>query len=1157
MRVRLEAGSDLGGWLQELRERERAVRPFEQTPLMHIQQWASVPSGQALFQSLLVFDYESLNGQMKGHGARYANREFDLIEQTNYPLTLYVYAESSLLAKLAYDEPRYDRSIAGQLLASLSRVLEDIAGGQAISLDELSVCAREDEARLLRDWNDTRRISRGSDCIHRQIEEQADRTPDRDALLFRQQRISYADLNARANRLAFHLMGLGVGPEVPVAVCARRKPDLVVALLAVHKAGGCYVPLDPTYPADRIAYMLQDCDAPVLITESPLIEALPETTSRVVLLDDEATFTSRPAHNPASAVGAENLAYIMYTSGSTGRPKGVMVEHRNVVNFFQAMDERLGIDVAKPDDPGTWLAVTSYSFDISVLELLWTLARGFRVALHEDQQAQGYSGGLPASTEYLDFSLMFFSSAATAGTDKYRLLLDSARYADSHGFSAIWTPERHFHDFGGLYPNPSVISAALAAVTNNLKLRSGSVVAPLHHPARIAEEWSVVDNLSNGRVGVSFASGWQPRDFVLAPDEHENARSSMLRVIDQVRRLWRGDSIEYPGPNGVNHAVQTSPRPIQPELPVWLTAAGSPETFREAGAMGAGLLTHLLGQTYGELEEKLKIYRDAWRSAGHPGNGHVTLMLHSFVGEDRDAVKEVVREPLKAYLASSLSLVKGFAQTWTAFKKGAGGDAGLDLDLDSLTEEEMAGLLEYSFERYYETSGLFGDVGSALQTVERVRLLGVDEIACLIDFGVPEDKVLEHLVYLNRVREQSQPNEIEEAVHRGSVGEQITDLGVTHLQCTPSLASMLIQDDSTRLAMGALETLLVGGEALPPELAGQLRELGVGRLLNMYGPTETTIWSAVHDVSTSEDPMPIGRPIANTTVYVLDERGRLMPPGLAGELYIGGRGVVRGYFGRGDLTAERFVPDPFGDEGERLYRTGDRVRWRHDGVLEFLGRVDHQVKIRGHRIELGEVETTMVQLGSVREAVVIAREDAPGDVRLVGYFIPESGAESPSEADFKRWLRSHLPEAMVPAHFVEMAAWPQTPNRKIDRKALPAPERRRANAGQQNTAASASCSELERKVAEVWADVLNVDFVDPDENFFDLGGHSLLAVKTQRKLTEMLDQPVAITDLFRFPTVRTLADHLAGGIGPSLDRSRRRGASRRQALADRRRRPSR
>ena len=283
--------------------------------------------------------------------------------------------------------------------------------------------------------------------------------------------------------------------------------------------------------------------------------------------------------------------------------------------------------------------MTSLSFDISVLERLWTLARGFAVVLPRDEDLESFLG-VAAARRPVDFSLFYFSSNESEHDQhKYRLLMEGARFADENGFVAIWTPERHFHAFGGLFPNPAITSAAVAAITKNVGIRAGSVVSPLHSSLRIAEEWSIVDNLSNGRAGISFAPGWQPNDFVLQPDAFHKRKDIMFEQIEAVRRLWRGEALPFVNGTGETVNVRVLPRPIQKELPIWVTIAGNPESFVAAARAGANVLTHLLGQTVKEVGEKVALYRRTWKEAGHAGMGTVTMMVHTFVSESDDAVK--------------------------------------------------------------------------------------------------------------------------------------------------------------------------------------------------------------------------------------------------------------------------------------------------------------------------------------------------------------------------------------------------------------------------------------------------------------------------------------------------------------------------------------
>lgn len=370
------------------------------------------------------------------------------------------------------------------------------------------------------------------------------------------------------------------------------------------------------------------------------------------------------ASESPGAVPESALAYLLYTSGSTGRPKGVMVTRRNVANLFAGMD--LSVGERQVDSQPTWLAVTSICFDISVVELLWTLCRGYRVVVETDRWSAPAphtrsSGSAPSRP--VDFSLFYFASDSgeRRGRDVYRMLLEGARFADANGLRSVWLPERHFHAFGGSFPNPSVLAGAVAAVTERVALRAGSVVLPLQDPLRVAEEWAAVDNLSDGRVGLSFASGWQPNDFVLAPDRFADRRERLWEDIEIVRGLWRGDTARRTNGLGTEVEVATLPRPVQPELPVWVTTAGNEETFRLAGAAGANLLTHLLGQNVQELARKISVYRAARAAAGHD-EGVVTLMLHTFVHPDPDVVREAVTEPFKNYLRSSIDLMQGLAK---------------------------------------------------------------------------------------------------------------------------------------------------------------------------------------------------------------------------------------------------------------------------------------------------------------------------------------------------------------------------------------------------------------------------------------------------------------------------------------------------------------
>jgi amino acid adenylation domain-containing protein len=341
--------------------------------------------------------------------------------------------------------------------------------------------------------------------------------------------------------------------------------------------------------------------------------------------------------------------------------------------------------------------------------------------------------------------------------------------------------------------------------------------------------------------------------------------------------------------------------------------------------------------------------------------------------------------------------------------------------------------------------------------------------------------------------------------------------GATVMQATPATWRLLLESGWTPGAM----KMLCGGEALPRDLAARLVQNGA-TLWNLYGPTETTIWSTVQDVTRAGGAESIGRPIANTQIHILDPQFRPVAVGFAGELFIGGSGVARGYFNRPELTAERFVPDPFSRvPGARMYRTGDGARYLPDGRLEYLGRLDHQVKVRGFRIELGEIESVLSECTGVRQAVALVREDVPGDPRIVAYI--EQDQAAPAEiAALRAHAATRLPRYMQPSHYVTLDALPLTPNGKVDRGSLPAPDGARQSA----ETYVAPQGEVEEKIAKAWSDLLGVDRVGLTDNFFDLGGHSLLLMRVAARVKEQFKVDLPLRAMFETPTVGGIAERV-------------------------------
>jgi amino acid adenylation domain-containing protein len=666
-----------------------------------------------------------------------------------FDLTLSAHEEDGELElSLEYRTELFNPERMKRLLQHYRTLLEGMAVSVDARIGELEMLSEPERQQLLVEWNRTEAPYSTDKCVHRLFEEQAAKTPQAVAVIYEEERLSYGELNERANRLAWRLRDLGVGPETIVGLMVERSIEMVVALLGVLKAGGAYVPMDPGHPRERLQFMVEDTQAAVVLTQTRFAEPMRGSSAHIICVEDEWDEIAHESDgNPEGNVGPGNLAYVIYTSGSTGQPKGVGVSHGALANLVH-----------------------------------WHLGRY----------------GIAAQDRMTQF--------ATVGFD-----------------AAVWE----------VWPT-LVAGASLYIVSETLRLDPHAYL-----------QW-----MQKNQITISFL------------------------------------------PTPVAEAV------------------------------------------------------------------------------------------LKLNWPEAMNL--------------------------------------------------------------RFLLTGGDQL---------------HSV--------------------SSVSHEFV-------------------------------------------------------LLNHYGPTENTVVASMAEVGwASEDTPSIGRPIANTQIYVTDEELQLVPVGVAGELCIGGASLARGYLNRPAMTAEKFVPDPFSRQGgERLYRTGDRVRWLRDGTLQFLGRLDRQVKVRGFRIELGEVENALQAHPGIEQAVVLAREDAAGEKRLVAYYTASGSGEAEAASVGAKQLRAHLsavvPDYMVPAAYVCLDRLPLTPNGKLDRGALPAPE-------QDSYAArgyEGPVGEMETKLAAVWAEVLKLEKVGRHDNFFELGGHSLLAVTLMERMRRM-GLELDVRALFGTPTLAELA--ASAGVGAGIE----------------------
>lgn len=730
LRIRVKEDDRFLQWLQHLQENQLKMRQYEYSSLAEVQRWSEIPPGQALFDSIVVFENYPVNEV----GERSLQvKDVHYREQSNYPLALLVSPRDRLRLLVIYDQARFDPNIVERLLSYLHNLLAAIVENTDQKLGELSILDPAEIQQILFDWNETAAPLGKPFPVHEQISEFARQTPDKPAVATQDQTLTYAELDILSNQLAHHLIQRGAAPGTPIGLFVDRSLAMIVGIVGILKAGCPYVPLDPAYPAQRIEYILNDTQAPLVITQPDLTSQLNLTENKLVNLDDEWSLIKSESTGPTDITPEESdLVYIIYTSGSTGEPKGVMVTHGNLINSTAARNEFYNENV------GAFLLLSSFSFDSSIAGIFWTLCSG------------------------------------------------------------------------------------------------GKLVLP---PMRIEQD------------------------------------------ILQLAKI-------------------------------------------------------------------------------------------------------------------------------------------------------------------------------------------------------------------------------------------ISDQEVTHTLCLPSLY-MILLDLADTSQLSSLQTIIVAGEACQPELVSRhFNALPQAALYNEYGPTETTVWSTAYRIPSENisSIVPIGRPIPNVQNYILDRNRRPVPIGIPGELCIGGAGVTVGYLNDPQNTALKFIELSFdGEPVQRIYQTGDRARYLPDGNIEFLGRVDQQVKIRGNRVELGEIENVLRGMPSVEDAVVVLRKD-----RLAAYII--LGTESEETPDWRGYLATYLADFMIPESFSMLEEFPQTPNGKIDRNALPDPE-----IEIRDRAYIAPRSATEKLLADIWMDVLDIDQVGVEDNFFEIGGNSLLSIRIFSRITEQFEVKLPLSVLFTEFTLERLA----------------------------------
>ncbi|MFA0960209.1 MupA/Atu3671 family FMN-dependent luciferase-like monooxygenase [Roseivirga sp. BDSF3-8] len=957
LRTDLSKAPSLKGLIRQSKEVLEGAYEHQQMPFEKVIESLDIKrslSHSPLFQVLLTL-HNTQEGELAMPGLVMEKADYSESKSARYDLSLDVIQRSEGMdLTWEYNTDLFKEDTIARLAGDFNTLLSSLVAHPDKNIFEVNMVGDEKESLYASLKGDTVSLEAKDGAIASFITNTEEK-PQRQAVICNDVPCTYEALGKRVDAIAEALLAQGVASGDKVGLCLLRNEALVAAIFACFKIGATYIPLDPVYPKDRIGQILDDADPKCVVTLSPLrnqyLSRVP--ANYIVCLD---LLPESPSGNKlrVASYGDDNVAYIIFTSGSTGRPKGIEVTHGNLKNLLKGFDVSFGTG-----DHQRWLAQTSVNFDISVLELIWTISRGQTIVLQQTNPFKLLPPEKLKPAARLDFSVMFFG-ADKSHEQKYDLLLDTAKYADAHGFTAIWTPERHFGEFGGAFPNPSVISSALSLITKNLQLRSGSVVLPLHDPVKLAEDWSLVDNLSKGRIGMSIASGWQPDDFVLNNEHYHDRREEMRDKIEVLKKLWKGEGILRKNGIGKDFEIRIRPRPVQNELPLWITAAGNPDTFKYAGEIGANVLTHMLGQSLERLEENIKVYHQALNESGHKAEDKViTLMLHTYIDETEQLALGISEKPFKEYLGSSIKLMEPLANE-------------LGLDVNTQAEE----LIDLAFQKFSRENTLFGSPESVQGMLQAVSEIGVTELACLVDFGVEVPKVLENLGKIVETRELFESGsafaEMLNIDNQKTELDLIDEYSITHVQMTPSQSklTMDLYKQTPGKKLTSVKHWFIGGEALNETVVEEVASIAECKVYNMYGPTETTVWSAWREVRPGD--IRIGGPVINTDLLLLNTYGQAVPVGVVGELYIGGEGVTKGYYNNEKLTHNAYavIDHPYFGK-KRFYRTGDLMKYNGDGTFDYVSRKDNQVKVNGYRVELEDIEKTIGKVPGVKNCKVV------------------------------------------------------------------------------------------------------------------------------------------------------------------------------------------
>ncbi|RAM51470.1 MAG: hypothetical protein C6Y22_11415, partial [Hapalosiphonaceae cyanobacterium JJU2] len=992
----------------------------------------------------------------------------------------------SLKGTWNYNTDLFDASTIERMAGHFVTLLEAIVANPQQHICQLPLLTESEQQQILVEWNNTQADYPIDKCIHQLFEEQVARNSNAVAVVYENKQLTYHELNCRANQLANYLRSKGVGPDVLVGICVERSLEMVVGLLGILKAGGTYVPLDPEYPTERLNFILKDAQPRVLLTQHSLLDKLPECQAQLVCLDTDAQVISQLSHdNPITVIQTSSLAYVIYTSGSTGQPKGVQISHEAVSNFLSAMQQRPGI--TKQD---ILLGITTIAFDIAGLEIFLPLTVGASLVIAPREATLD-------GRQLLDLLVKSKATIMQATPATWRLLLE-ANY-QSNQLKILCGGE------------------ALPSDLANQLLALGGSLWNLYGPTETTI-WSSVCQLESQSSLISIGRAIANTQFYILD---QNQQPVPVGVPGELHIGGAGLARGY-----LNRPELTQekfiPNPFSKETGSRLYKTGDLARYLENGNIE--YLGRIDNQVkirgfrieLGEIETVLSQYPHVQTCCV------IARCRLSFMLEDASVKVLLTQQHLRKRLPKHKAQMLCLDTNWQLLSQLSQNNL-----ISGVQANNLAYVIYTSGSKDQPKGVAKNQLGLSNFLLWQLQNLKISKVAKTLQFApMNSDVSFQEMfstwcsggtLFLTGEELHKDPLALLDFLQQQGVERLF--IPFVELQ---QLAEVAVDNE---LVNNYLKEIITAGEQLQitSTISHWLSKLTDDcSLYSYYGHSESHV-ATTFTLTNSAHPWPllppIGRPIPNTQIYILDKYLQPVPVGIPGELYIGGVALARGYLNQSELTQQRFIANPFNTHaGSRLYKTGDLAHYLPDGNIKYLISIENQVKKQSFRIEWGEIEAVLSQHEHVQTCCVIAREDIRGDQRLVAYIVGHENW-TPIISELRQFLKAKLPEYTLPNAFVILEEMPLTPSGKVDRRALRVIDL-------QNDLTEkylAPRTPTEEMLALVWTQVLKVEQVGIHDNFFELGGHSLLATQVVSRIRSSFKVELPLREFFVAATVAQLA----------------------------------